>query len=91
MRLLAWWLWTEKKTRTFAANEIPMDIVERFQIPGVPLEGIRRELPVGSIVEERNVGHFLAEKTAGIFYFPHTSFTEFLVADYIMSSGLFEH
>ena len=86
MRLLAWWLWTEKKTRTFAANEIPMDIVQRFKVPGVPIEGIRRELLVGSVVEERNVGHFLAEKTAGVFYFPHTSFTEFLVADYIMSA-----
>ena len=65
---------------------IPMDIVQRFKVPGVPIEGIRRELLVGSAVEERNVGHFLAEKTAGVFYFPHTSFTEFLVADYIMSS-----
>jgi hypothetical protein len=87
MRLLAWWLWTEKKTRTFAANEIPMDIVRRFEAPGVPLEGLRRELLVGSIIEEKNIGgHFLSEKTAGVFYFPHTSFTEFLVADYIMSA-----
>jgi NACHT domain len=86
MRLLAWWLWTEKKTRTFAANEIPIDIIQRFQVPGVPLEGLRRELLIGSIIEEKNVGgHFLSEKTAGVFYFPHTSFTEFLVADYIMS------
>jgi len=86
MRLLAWWLWTEKKTRTFAANEIPLEIIQKFQIPNVSLEGLRRELLIGSIVEERNIGHFLSEKTAGIFYFPHTSFTEFLVADYIMSS-----
>lgn len=47
-----------------------MDIVQRFKVPGVPIEGIRRELLVGSAVEERNVGHFLAEKTAGVFYFP---------------------
>jgi hypothetical protein len=88
MRLLAWWLWTEKKTRTFAANEIPMDIIRRFEVSGVPLEGLRRELLIGSIIEEKNVGgHFLAEKTAGVFYFPHTSFTEFLVADYIMSAN----
>lgn len=86
MRLLAWWLWTEKKTRTFAANEIPTELVQKFQIPGVPLEGLRRELLIGSILEEKNVGHFLAEKDAGIFYFPHTSFTEFLVADYMMSA-----
>ncbi|MVT69461.1 NACHT domain-containing protein [Bradyrhizobium pachyrhizi] len=86
MRLLAWWLWTVKKTRTFAANEIPLDIVQQFQIPNVSLEGLRRELLIGSVLEEKNVGHFLAEKDAGIFYFPHTSFTEFLVADYIMSA-----
>src|ERR1043165_993227 len=86
MRLLAWWLWTEKKTRTFAANEVPMEIIQKFEIPGVPLEGLRRELLIGSVLEERNIGQFLAEKDAGIFYFPHTSFTEFLVADYIMST-----
>jgi len=86
MRLLAWWLWTEKKTRTFSANEIPVDIVQRFQIPGIPLEGLRRELLIGSVLEERHVGLFLSEKAAGVFYFPHISFTEFLVADYIMSS-----
>ena len=85
MRLLAWWLWTVKKTRTFAANEIPLDIIQQFQIPNVSLEGLRRELLIGSVLEEKNVGYFLAEKDAGIFYFPHTSFTEFLVADYIMS------
>jgi NACHT domain len=86
MRLLAWWLWTVKKTRTFAANEIPLEIIQKFQIPNVSLEGLRRELLIGSVVEEKNVGYFLAEKDAGIFYFPHTSFTEFLVADYIMSA-----
>jgi hypothetical protein len=43
-------------------------------------------LLVGSVLEEKNVGYFLAEKDAGTFYFPHTSFTEFLVADYIMST-----
>jgi hypothetical protein len=86
MRLLAWWLWTEKKTRTFTANEIPIELIQRFEIPGVTLEGLRRELLVGSVLEERNIGHFLAEKDAGVFYFPHTSFTEFLVADYMLST-----
>lgn len=86
MRLLAWWLWTVKKTRTFAAHEIPLEIIQKFQIPNVSLEGLRRELLIGSVLEEKNVGYFLAEKDAGIFYFPHTSFTEFLVADYIMST-----
>jgi hypothetical protein len=88
MRLLAWWLWTEKKTRTFAANEVPVAIVQKFQPPNslYPIEGLRRELLIGSIIEEKNIGHFLTEKDAGIFYFPHTSFTEFLVADYVMST-----
>jgi hypothetical protein len=86
MRLLAWWLWTEKKSRTFTANEIPTELIQKFEMPDIPLEGLRRELLVGSVVEEKNVGHFLAEKDAGVFYFPHTSFTEFLVADYTMST-----
>ena len=88
MRLLAWWLWTEKKTRTFTANEVPLELVQKFQPPNspYPIEGLRRELLIGSIIEEKNIGHFLTEKDAGVFYFPHTSFTEFLVADYIMSS-----
>ena len=86
MRLLAWWLWTVKKTRTFTAHEIPLEIIQKFQIPNVSLEGLRRELLIGSVLEEKNIGYFLAEKDAGIFYFPHTSFTEFLVADYIMST-----
>lgn len=87
MRLLAWWLWTEKKTRTFAASEVPLEIIQKFQPPNspYPIEGLRRELLIGSIIEEKNIGHFLTEKDAGIFYFPHTSFTEFLVSDYIMS------
>jgi hypothetical protein len=86
MRLLAWWLWTVKKTRTFTANEIPAEIIQKFQTPNVSLDGLRRELLIGSVLEEKNVGLFLAEKDAGVFYFPHTSFTEFLVADYIVSS-----
>jgi hypothetical protein len=86
MRQLAWWLWTDKKTRTFSAMEVPQEIIQQFRVPGISDDGMRRELLVGSIVEERNVGHFLSEKQAGIFYFPHTSFTEFLVADYILSS-----
>lgn len=86
MRLLAWWLWTVKKTRTFAATEIPVDIIQKFHIAGISLDGLRRELLIGSVLEEKNVGIFLAEKDAGVFYFPHTSFTEFLVADYVMST-----
>jgi hypothetical protein len=86
MRLLAWWLWTEKKTRTFAANEIPIDIIQKFNMEGVTPEGLRRELLVGSVIEGRRVGHFLSEKAADVFYFPHISFTEFLVADYILST-----
>ena len=55
------------------------------------MDGLRRELLISSIVEEKNVGgHFLSEKTAGVFYFPHTSFTEFLVADYIMGAHVSE-
>jgi hypothetical protein len=86
MRHLAWWLWTAKKTRTFTSTEIPLELIQRFQVAGIELDALRRELLVGSIIEERNVGRLLSEKMAGVFYFPHTSFTEFLVADYLMSN-----
>ena len=87
MRQLAWWLWTDKKTRTFTAMEIPTELIQRFEPSDgkIPLEGLRRELLVGSLVEERHTGHFLSEKAGGVFYFPHNTFAEFLVADYIMS------
>ena len=90
MRQLAWWLWTDKKTRTFTAMEIPTELIQRFQPSSsqLPFEGLRRELLVGSLVEERHTGHFLSEKAGGVFYFPHNTFTEFLVADYIMSKEL---
>jgi len=52
-------------------SEIPLEIIQKFQIPGVPREGLRRELLIGSIVEEKNIGYFLAEKDAGVFFFPH--------------------
>jgi hypothetical protein len=66
MRQLAWWLWTDKKTRTFSAMEVPQEIIQQFRVPGISDDGMRRELLVGSIVEERNVGHFLSEKQAGL-------------------------
>jgi hypothetical protein len=91
MRHLAWWLWTAKRTRTFTSLDIPLEIIQKFQIAGIELDALRRELLVGSIVEERNVGRLLSEKLAGVFYFPHTSFTEFLVADYLMSDEFSEN
>jgi hypothetical protein len=65
--------------------------VEEHQAPGVSTDAIRRELLIGSVVEERHSGEFLEEKYASIFYFPHTSFTEFLVADYLTYTDIPAH
>src|SRR6185436_5942130 len=47
-----------------------------------------RELLIGSVVEERSIGSLVNEKAAGNFYFPHLSFTEFLVAEYVIERNL---
>ena len=85
MRHLAWWLWCEKRTRTFTAHELPSDLVRKFYPANVTdLQSASRELLIGSLAEERNVGNILTRKGAGTFYFPHMSFSEFLVAEYII-------
>ena len=83
MRDVAWWLWTVKRTRTFNASEIPEVLISKYG-PRDDSAPMLRELLIGSLIEERNVGALLSEKMAGVFYFPHQSFTEFLVAEYII-------
>ena len=88
--LLAWWLWAIKRTRTFTINDIPISLSRGFVADGEDAIGALREQLVGSIVEERSLGSLLNEKNAGTFYFPHLSFTEFLVSDYLLHRELTE-
>jgi hypothetical protein len=41
-------------------------------------------------VEEKAIGTLLTEKDAGTFYFPHLSFTEFLVSEYLAERDIKE-
>ena len=88
MQDIAWWLWAVKRTRTFTVNDIPLSLASKFvSVDGDKL-GQLRELLVGSVVEEKSIGSLLTEKDAGTFYFPHLSFTEFLVSEYVVEHEL---
>lgn len=90
MQDLAWWLWAFKRTRTFTVDEIPAELRKAYISETTNDIGQLREFMVGSVVEERSVGSLLNEKAAGTFYFPHLSFTEFLVAEYLIERALTE-
>jgi hypothetical protein len=90
MQDLSWWLWAIKRTRTFTVTDIPSAITQRFVSPDQDQLGQLRELLVGSVVEEQSIGSLVNEKDAGTFYFPHLSFTEFLVAEYLIERELKE-
>ena len=88
MQDLSWWLWAIKRTRTFTVTDIPSRITGRYVASDQDQLGQLRELLVGSVVEEQSIGSLLNEKDAGTFYFPHLSFTEFLVAEYLIERQL---
>jgi hypothetical protein len=90
MQDLAWWLWAFKRTRTFTVDDIPEPLLAPYISETADPVGQMRELLVGSVIEERSVGSLLNEKDAGTFYFPHLSFTEFLVAEYLITRDLKE-
>jgi len=90
MQDLSWWLWAIKRTRTFTVSDIPNVITRRFVSLDQDQLGQLRELLVGSVVEEQSIGSLVNEKDAGTFYFPHLSFTEFLVAEYLIERDLNE-
>jgi hypothetical protein len=90
MQDLSWWLWAFKRTRTFTVSDIPTAITQKFVAADQDPVGQLRELLVGSLVEEQSIGSILNEKDAGTFYFPHLSFTEFLVAEYLIERELKE-
>ncbi|GLH75202.1 hypothetical protein SSBR45G_01100 [Bradyrhizobium sp. SSBR45G] len=90
MQDLSWWLWAIKRTRTFTVADISPSIMKRYVLPERDAIGQLRELLVGSVVEEHSIGTLVSEKDAGTFYFPHLSFTEFLVAEYVIERELSE-
>lgn len=79
---LAWLLWTTPAGKTLGCRieDIPGSLFENYHGDGThDLNAIKRDLVSGS---------FLEEKTAGVFYIPHRSFQEFLVAEHIAHAPL---
>jgi hypothetical protein len=78
---LAWWMWRSHGLPSVLPDEIPVELVGRFAYEGMSydLMALRRELVAGSFFEKDN-------KQA--LYFPHRSFFEFLVAEYLRLSDI---
>lgn len=78
LRRLAFWLWTEKDANTwFSIDDIPTPI---FSLD------IESEHDIDVVKREFLTGAFLEKKSGEICYFVHRSFSEFLVADFMLSN-----
>lgn len=78
---IARWLWAEREGQTsFNAADIPAYV----------LDDIAKEVDVDGKAREFLTGSFLEKKDGDIFYFPHRSFAEFLVARSICHSPTVE-
>ena len=75
IRRVAWWVWGTAGAAGFDIADLPETLLEELQDDvQASIEGIRRDLVSWSILEK---------KTADTYYFPHRSFLEFLVAEYL--------
>jgi hypothetical protein len=75
IRRVAWWVWGRATASGFNLADLPDALLG--PIPGglsASPDGIRRDLVAGSILEK---------KAGDRYYFPHRSFLEFLVAEYL--------
>lgn len=74
-RRVAWWTWRRASSSGFNIAELPdLLLGSAPSETGATTEGVKRDLVSGSILEK---------KAGDSFYFPHRSFLEFLVAEYI--------
>jgi hypothetical protein len=82
MQRLAWWLLTEKKENRFRAIEVPPDFVPQTVRGSRGSDAALREVIVGSVVEHIGEQTVIGTKGPKIYYFPHKSYVEFLVAEF---------
>jgi hypothetical protein len=90
MEKIAWWLWTKKKRISFSSDEVPDQVISSargFFESGESKENIVREMLIGSILSRSMSSDLVVAKDAFSFYFPHKSYWEFLVAEYIASGN----
>lgn len=72
---LCFWLWSKKEgSVSFQADDVPVEIYNKFILDDLDPKSTLRELLVGAFVER---------KSGDIYYFSHRSFCEFLVARHI--------
>ncbi|MGX7877061.1 NACHT domain-containing protein [Mesorhizobium sp. ORM6] len=83
MQNVAWWVLLEKRENRFTASELPRDVLPPQIIKSGSGRGVIREALVGSIIERISQSSEVVETKGGsVFYFPHKSYLEFLVAEY---------
>ncbi|MBB4402919.1 MULTISPECIES: NACHT domain-containing protein [Rhizobium/Agrobacterium group] len=82
MQQLAWWLLTEKKENRFKPHEVPADFVPQAIRNARGTDAALREIIVGSVVEQLGEQTVIGTKGPRIYYFPHKSYVEFLVAEF---------
>jgi hypothetical protein len=84
MQKLAWWLLTEKKENRFRAHEVPAEFIPQSLRQSRGGDAALREIIVGSVVEHlsEHASNVIRTKGPKIYYFPHKSYVEFLVAEF---------
>ena len=88
MEQIAWWLWTKRKKISFNIEQIPDSLVTRVRKyfeDGEDSSSIIREMLIGSILGRKMSAELVVAKDEFSFYFPHKSYWEFLVAEYVAS------
>ena len=78
LRRVAWWVWCQSSSLEFNSMELPQAVYGDTPGGDIDPEALRRDLVSGSILEK---------KAAGTYCFPHRSFVEFLVAEFICTDA----
>ena len=83
MQNVAWWVLVDKRENRFSASEIPRDLVPPSLVTEGKASGSLREALVGSVIERiSHTTEAVGSKGGSVYYFPHKSYLEFLVAEY---------
>lgn len=83
MQNVAWWVLVDKRENRFSASEIPHDLVPPSLVTEGKTRGSLREALVGSVIERiSRTTEAVGTKGGSVYYFPHKSYLEFLVAEY---------
>ncbi len=79
LRRIAWWVWRRSSSSGFKVVEMPDTVLAGLpDLVEADIQSVKRDLIAGSLLEK---------KSAETYYFPHRSFTEFLVGEYMCVEG----